>query len=181
MGNFKILNRQQLVSGKGRVKTGRDEIGLGPSQLVMIYINIISDTEDGQVMNPASSWVEELEEKPEINEFGQIAPRRSINQSNLHHHHQQHQQQQHQQQQGQNELGGNGSNGQGGSNMNGQGVNGGHNGGQMSHQNHIQNQFQSNHPSSSWYPYSYPTNQNRDSFSSSLITYSENNNVIGIS
>ena len=65
-------------------------------------------------------------------------------------------------------------------NMNGQGVSGGHNGGQI-HQNHIQNQFQSNHPSSSWYPYSYQANQNRDSFSSSLITYSENNNVIGIS
>ena len=156
-----------------------DRIGM------VLVKDCFSDTEDGQVMNPASSWVEELEEKPEINEFGQIAPRRSINQSNLHHHHQQQhqqqqQQQQHQQQQGQNELGGNGSNGQGGSNMNGQGVNGGHNGGQI-HQNHIQNQFQSNHPSSSWYPYSYPTNQNRDSFSSSLITYSENNNVIGIS
>ena len=152
-----------------------DRIGM------VLVKDCFSDTEDGQVMNPASSWVEELEEKPEINEFGQIAPRRSINQPNLHHHHQQQhqqqqQQQQHQQQQGQNELGGNGSNGQGGSNMNGQGVNGG-----QIHQNHIQNQFQSNHPSSSWYPYSYPTNQNRDSFSSSLITYSENNNVIGIS
>ena len=145
---------------------------------------ILSDTEDGQGMNPASSWVEELEEKPEINEFGQIAPRRTINQSTMqHHHHQQHQQQQQQQhqqqqqQQGQNELVGNSSNSQ---SMNGQGVSGGHNGGQI-HQNHIQNQFQSNHPSSSWYPYSYQTNQNRDSFSSSLITYSENNNVIGIS
>ena len=138
-----------------------------------------SDTEDGQGLNPASSWVEELEEKPEINEFGQIAPRRSINQSNMHHHHQQHQQQQqqhHQQQQGQNELSGNVSNSHAGANMTGSGVNGG-----QIHQNHVQNQFQSNHPSSSWYPYSYQANQNRDSFSSSLITYSENNNVIGIS
>ena len=128
-------------------------------------------------MNPASSWVEELEEKPEINEFGQITPSRgrSLNQTNMHHHHQQPQQHQ---QQAQNELGGNGSTGNMAVNGN-QAVNGGHNG--QIHQSHIHNQFQSNHATSSWYPYSYSTNQNRDSFSSSLITYSENNNVIGIS
>ena len=51
-------------------------------------------------------------------------------------------------------------------------------------QHHQQQQHQSNLNDaqfSSWYPYPYGQQATRDNFTNSLITYSENNNVVGIS
>ena len=112
-----------------------------------------------------NAWVEEIEEKPEINEFGHITPP-IVPQSHQHRHPQQPQdtqqqqtQQQHQQQQ------------------------------QLQHQGQQQGpqqQQQNQQFSAAWYPsYIYSQNiqpiSNRDTFPNSLITYSENNNVVGIS
>lgn len=123
-----------------------------------------------------NAWVDEIEEKPEINEFGHITPplvlsqghlqtqnqRQTIDQSQHQHHYQQNQQIHHQQQL---------------SNVS-----------QNSAQNSVEGQISSQNQqfSASWYPsYIYSQNiqpiSNRDNFANSLITYSENNNVVGIS
>ena len=130
-----------------------------------------------------NAWVEEIEEKPEINEFGHITSpivsqpqsHRIPHQSESHHGHHHVAQ-------------------------NGHSSQNGHAAHQVtqpvqvqsspsiSHQAHSsQSQNQNSQFSASWYPsYIYspniqPISNSRESFPNSLITYSENNNVVGIS